>query len=224
MLEQISDCIWVAEEEFSLLGLHIGKRMTVVRLKDGKLLLHSPISMNELLLQELKKLGEIAYLVSPNLFHHLHINEWTNIEPKPIVYAPPHIEKKQPQLKVDFYFSEDLKPSWQEELEIYLLKGTRAHETIFFHKESKTLIVTDLVMNFHHQTSLWERLMLSYLGTYKKLGCSKLFRAGIKDKKVFQRSIYKIYSLDFETIIMSHGKILKNAARYKFSKAFEWLI
>jgi hypothetical protein len=58
------------------LPLPFTTRMTVVRLSNGDLFLHSPIKFNEGLANELRRLGRVRHLVSPNQFHYAHIGEW----------------------------------------------------------------------------------------------------------------------------------------------------
>jgi hypothetical protein len=58
------------------LPLPFTTRMTVVRLSNGDLFLHSPIKFDERLAKELRQLGKVRHLVSPNQFHYAHIGEW----------------------------------------------------------------------------------------------------------------------------------------------------
>jgi hypothetical protein len=58
------------------LPLPFTTRMTVVRLSNGDLVLHSPITFDEGLAGELQRLGSVRHLVSPNQFHYAHIGEW----------------------------------------------------------------------------------------------------------------------------------------------------
>ena len=55
------------------LPLPFTTRMTVVRLSNGDLFLHSPIKFDERLAEELHGLGRVRHLVSPNQFHYAHI-------------------------------------------------------------------------------------------------------------------------------------------------------
>src|SRR5829696_10208832 len=54
------------------LPLPFTTRMTVVRLSNGDLFLHSPIRFDERLAKELRRLGTVHHLVSPNQFHYAH--------------------------------------------------------------------------------------------------------------------------------------------------------
>src|SRR4029450_4495679 len=58
------------------LPLPFTTRMTVVRLSNGDLFLHSPIRFEGGVANELLGLGVVRYLVSPNQFHYAHIGEW----------------------------------------------------------------------------------------------------------------------------------------------------
>ena len=57
------------------LPLPFTTRMTVVRLSNGDLLLHSPVKFDERLANELHGLGTVRHLVSPNQFHYAHIGD-----------------------------------------------------------------------------------------------------------------------------------------------------
>jgi hypothetical protein len=65
------------------LPLPFTTRMTVVRLSNGELFLHSPIQFDVRLANELLGLGAVRHLVSPNQFHYAHIGEWAKaLDPK----------------------------------------------------------------------------------------------------------------------------------------------
>jgi hypothetical protein len=64
------------------LPLPFTTRMTVVRLSNGDLVLHSPVKFDERLAKELHKLGTVRHLVSPNQFHYAHIGEWARASRK----------------------------------------------------------------------------------------------------------------------------------------------
>lgn len=55
------------------LPLPFTTRMTVVRLSNGDLFLHSPIKFAWTVAEELRNLGRIRHLVSPNQFHWVHV-------------------------------------------------------------------------------------------------------------------------------------------------------
>jgi hypothetical protein len=63
MLTKIDDSLWTADAPHLFFGLHIGTRMTVVKLRSGGLLLHSPVEMTEKLRAEVDALGPVRHIV-----------------------------------------------------------------------------------------------------------------------------------------------------------------
>lgn len=55
--------------------------MTVARLADGTLWVHSPIAPDKDLLSAIDGLGPVAWLIAPNSLHCRHIADWQAIYP-----------------------------------------------------------------------------------------------------------------------------------------------
>ncbi len=88
------DNIWiVAGKTVPFFGLPYSTRMTVVRLDDGTLWLHSPIELSRELLEEVKALGEVSYLLAPNSLHHLFVKDWQQAFPNALSYATEELAK-----------------------------------------------------------------------------------------------------------------------------------
>ena len=64
-LEQITADIFVQARPFNLFGFKIGVRMAIIRLQDG-LLIYSPVKMNPPLIEEIRLLGEVKWILAPN--------------------------------------------------------------------------------------------------------------------------------------------------------------
>src|SRR5688572_19012936 len=82
-------------------GFHIGTRMTVVRLPDKKLLVHSPVMLDDDLRAAVDREGEVAHIVCSNIYHHLHAKKWSETFPDAVVHAPRGLRKKRPDLRID---------------------------------------------------------------------------------------------------------------------------
>ena len=65
-LEPIAQDVWVAPMPHTVGGLRLGTRMTVVRLSDGSLFVHSPIVLYDALEQQIDSLGPVAHIVAPS--------------------------------------------------------------------------------------------------------------------------------------------------------------
>jgi len=76
------------------LPLPFSTRMTVVRLSNGDLFLHSPTRFERKLADALALLGPVRHLVSPNQFHYAHIGEWLEAFPEAVAWASPGVRQR----------------------------------------------------------------------------------------------------------------------------------
>jgi hypothetical protein len=195
------------------LPLPFTTRMTVVRLANGDLFLHSPIKFDGQLAKELCELGTPRHLVSPNQFHYAHIAEWAAAFPQAILWASPRVRQRARARHVDVEFTKDLGADapgeWREEIDQLLFPGGYFKEYIFFHKASKTLILTDAIINLELDkiSEPW-RTVTKLTGMYHPHG--QLF-FGMRLPLLFQRrkakaAIGKIHSWQPRRIVVSHGR------------------
>jgi hypothetical protein len=71
MLQPITDGIWSTTRPLRFLGLETGTRMTIVRLANGGLFVHSPVGLDPALRAEVDALGPVGAIVASSLFHNL---------------------------------------------------------------------------------------------------------------------------------------------------------
>lgn len=157
-LKPIAENIWVVDGDLIEMDAVVTKlpfstRMTVVRLPDGKLWCHSPIVPNQALFDRLDSLGQVAHLVSPNKIHYAYIAAWKERYPQALAWASPGVEERAAGQKNSVTFDRALTdqapPAWSDQLDQLIFKGSSyIEELVFFHKASKTLILTDLIENF----------------------------------------------------------------------------
>ena len=109
------------------LPLPFTTRMTVVRLSNGDLFLHSPIKFDERLAMELQGVGRVRHLVSPNQFHYAHIGEWARAFPETITWASPRVRRRARARNVDVDFTRDLNAiapeEWRSEIDQVFFPG-----------------------------------------------------------------------------------------------------
>src|SRR5215475_14245357 len=97
------------------LPLPFSTRMTVVRLKNGDLFLHSPIAFEATLAGRLQSMGRIGHLVSPNQFHYAHIGEWSRAFPDAVAWASPGVRACARARGIGVQFKTDLGAQASEE-------------------------------------------------------------------------------------------------------------
>ena len=126
-------------------------RMTVVRLGNGDLFIHSPIAFEPALADRLQAMGTVRHLVSPNQFHYAHIGEWSRAFPGAVAWASPRARKRARSRGIDVHFDRDIgiepPEEWRAEIDQTAVPGGIFGEIVFFHKESKTLILADTIIN-----------------------------------------------------------------------------
>src|SRR5215204_922201 len=193
------------------LPLPFTTRMTVVRLSSDDLFLHSPIKFDERVAKELHRM--IRHLVSPNQFHCAHIGEWERAFPEAISWASPRVRQRARARHVDIDFTRDLDANapeeWGEEIDQLLFPGGYFKEIIFFHKASRTLLLTDTIINLElDKVSEPWRTAAKLTGMYHPYG--QIF-FGMRLPLLFQRrkakaAIEKINSWQAQRIVLSHGR------------------
>jgi hypothetical protein len=84
-MRELGPQLWVAESPQRFGGIEIGTRMSIVRLADGGLFLHSPVPLGRVR-AALERLGRPRYAVAPNRLHHLYAAEYTAAFPELALY------------------------------------------------------------------------------------------------------------------------------------------
>jgi hypothetical protein len=77
---------------------HFPRRMTIVRLRDGRLVIFSAIALEEPEMREIEAFGDPAWLIVPNAHHRLDAGIWKKRYPALRVITPPAAREKVAQL------------------------------------------------------------------------------------------------------------------------------
>lgn len=225
MLEPLSDNIWVATRPFQFMGMETGTRMTVMRLANGRLVLHSPVQLDQELTLALRALGEPAYVLAPNRFHHLAIGDYLASFPGMSVLLAPGLDTKRGDLLCHGILPSDAPGEWRGQLEMVLFGGAPlVSEIVVFHVPSKTLVLTDLAFNFRHPKGLGLRLYLRVNGALDRMATPWLMRRLTRDKLAARESLRRVLKWDFERIVVSHGEVVEDHARLIFEDTFSWVL
>jgi hypothetical protein len=122
------------------------RRMTVVRLKDGRLVIYSAIALHEEEMRELEAFGEPEYLVVPNELHRMDAKSWKARYPHMMVVAPGGARDKVSEVVPVDCSTVDFDDS---RVRLETIAGTGECEIALFVKTitGTTLIVNDLIWN-----------------------------------------------------------------------------
>lgn len=218
LTEFVPDTIWLKAYPVHYSGLDFAARMSVVRLSNGGLMLHSPCEMDEGTCAAIADLGCVRCIVAPGSFHYLHVASAQAAFPAASTFLCPGIERKVPRLAFDWLLSDQAPPEWHGILDQVLVRGTRfMWEVAFFHRASKTLILVDLIEYFGDRTAcvdwklkLWWKVVFRM---WNEPAPAPEYRFGWKDRQAARRSLETVLDWDFERIVLSHGELIESRAK-----------
>jgi len=94
------------------------------------------------------------------------------------------------------------------------------NEVVFLHRESRTLILTDLIFNFTSDLPLLTKVFLKLDGAYNNFSVPRLLRYFvIKDWVKARESFGRLLAWDFDRVILAHGSILETGGHEAMNKA-----
>ena len=223
MKEFFKNTIYIDEIPLRFFGMQLGTRMTIIRLKNGKLFLHSPTKLSPKLIEKINNLGKVAFIVAPNKLHHLFLASYVEQYPNAIFYAAPGLAKKRKDIKFNENLKDQPNKEWSDELDQMIFNGCAfMKEVFFFHKSSKTLIVTDFMQSMHVHHNFFERIVGRIGGVYNNPSPPRDLRLMFYlDRKKTRQSIKRVNEWDFDKIILSHGKLITKNAKEVFHNAFK---
>lgn len=225
MLEKLAENLWVVNRPLKLAGLPLGTRMTVLRLADGGLLLHSPTQLDDETRIGLDQLGPVRYVVAPNSVHHLFVQPYQDQYHDAEFWTVPEVVEKNPSLRSPHLLTEGTPVNWALELHTETIAGaSKFHEVVFFHKPSQTLIVTDLLFNLKPPPGIFKWALYKFMKISSPVGVSRYGRLTFGNGSEFKTAIHKILEWDIERIIMCHGEIVDENAKEALRAGFQYLL
>lgn len=224
-LRQLAPDLWIAERSQRFFGLEVGARMTVIRLANGRLLLHSPLPLDAPLRAELDRIGAVSYAVAPSRVHHLYAGDVAKSYPAARLWIAPGLQLKRPDLRYEAILGDDAPEEWRGEVEQTFFRGRPfENEVAFYHPASRTMITCDLAFNFRERTPTTTRLFMSLVRSYGYFGPTKLDPLLIRDRKKARASLERILAWDFDRVIVSHGDVLEHDGNALLRQGYAWLL
>lgn len=224
-LRRLDEGLWTAEAGQRFVGLEIGARMTVVQLGSGGLLLHSPVEASAELVREVVEIGPVNYLVAPNLLHHMYLEGWQEACPGAATYVAPGLLEKRPELSVSGILEEAPHSDWASDVDQIQVAGFPfASEVVFFHRSSRTLILTDLAFRIGPESPFLTRTVFRAIGGYGSLSPSLLEKVMIRDRQAFRHSLERVLEWPFARVIVAHGDICETGGREELTRSYTWIL
>src|SRR3569833_1042485 len=230
-MKPISDNIWNADTDIPLGRIQLPVRMTVIRLGNGALLLHSPIPYSIALRRELELVGRIEWLVAPSIAHWMYVKEWQKAVPQAVTFAVPGLRLRQQVqasgMRIDRELSDEAPAQWNGEIEVVLLSAPWYAECALFHVASRTLVLTDVVQNID-PSSLppAARAVGRLLGNTQPRAMAPVYlRALLRlGGRGFQRAAARLVSFAAERVVFAHGQWFDRNGRARLQHSLRWAL
>jgi len=236
-LKPVAENIWIVDGPiidmkyfFLPVSIPFPTRMTIVRLANGDLWVHSPGELPASLKAEIDALGPVAHIVAPNRIHYWWVADWAKTYPAARLYAAPGVreqaEKKKP-FALDEELTDEVPVAWAGEIDQVAVPGGFLTEIDFFHRASRTLILTDLIENFEEAKieTGWVKPLMRWSGAADPDGAMPIdLRATFRGHEdAFRAAVKTMIGWAPERILLAHGRWYDKDAVAELKRAFRWL-
>lgn len=232
-LKPLADDVWIADGPVIRMrwlwtSIPFPTRMTVVRLSDGGLWIHSPTELTPSLKAEIDALGPVRFLVAPNKIHYWWVRDWQLAYPGVLSFAAPRVEERAAARGAVFDRILDASPvaEWSGEIGHVLVPGSFMVEADFIHRPSGTLILADLIENFEAARlhgRFW-RLLCRIGGVLDPHGSMprdlRMTFAGHRAE--VRRAVDTMIGWSPMRIVIAHGRCYDANAVGELRRAFHW--
>ena len=207
-------------------GFPYPTRMAIAKLADGGLWVWSPIAVSDELAEAVEALGPVRHIVSPNKIHHLFLAEWIERWPDARVYSAPGLARRKPDIRFDAELGDEPDPAWAADIDQVIFRGSLAmEEVVFFHRESNTAIVCDLIQR-HPESAMtgFKGMLMRLDGLVGEKGSTpREWRASFLKRKPARAARDKVLSWKPERLLIAHGECVQNGATGVIKDALAWI-
>ncbi len=233
-LKPVAENVWIVDGPAIRFGMPWPKmkfptRMTIVRLASGELFVHSPTHLTEDLREAIDALGTVRHIVAPNRIHYWWVPFWKQAFPEAQIWLAPRI-REQAAGRIDFdareFASVDGYP-WDKEMFTLPIAGSFMTEVEFFHRASRTLVLTDFIENFEPRKLSFPMRVLTWLGGVQDPDGQmprdmRLTFSAQKD--ALKAAVETMIGWQPERVIIAHGRWYQRDGTKELKRAFRWLL
>ena len=228
-LQAFAKDVWIADgPRVRDFGVMFTTRMEVVKLSNGLLWVNSPVVVPFDTLQRITQLGPVRYLVAATPRHVWRLEMWHTLFPEAELWAPrstPFTLKKG-YLPLTGILGDGPPQGWADDLDQLVFKGNPLiEEVLFFQRESRTVILDDLIQ-IHPivKGKPFRNALFKLAGVASPDGgVPHDIRMTFTNRKLARRSLERLLSWDFDRLIIAHGPCIEKDAKPFVREAFRWL-
>jgi len=232
VLKPVAPDLWIVDSgPLRAIGLAVPVRMTVVRLTNGELWLHSPTRYTEHLGLELGQLGSVRHLIAPNVAHWSFLKAWQARCSGAVTWAAPGLRGRRQVKNSGVVLHRDLGSSspeaWVSDIDQVIVPGGLGlNEVAFFHRSTRTLVLTDLIENFESEkVSPLVRPLVRFAGAMAPDGKAPIHvRFAINRKReAAAEAAQRLLDWKPKRVIFAHGRWFNRDATARLRHSLRWL-
>jgi hypothetical protein len=202
-------------------GVRLRARTSIIRLDDGRLLVHSPAPPSDDLVKQIADLGEVSWLFVPNCFHHLGTPAAAATFPSAKVVSPKSAAARNADLRIDVDIHAPAFADAVPELALIPLDGVPfLDETLLYHRPTETLFGADVVLRADAKDHWSWRFAARLTGCYERVRVPPDVRKKIADRSAASRSLQALRALPIKRIVVAHGAVIEESPLAQFLDAW----
>jgi len=187
----------------------LGRWMTIARMNDGRLVVHSAVALPEDQMARIDEWGEVAFIVVPNRFHRLDAAAFAERYPEAKVVCPAGAKAKvEAVVPVDLGYDEF---EGDDVVSIDYVAGLKESEGVMRVRDAEgvTLVFTDLLFNKKHGKG-FGGLIMRMIGSSGGPKVTPLFRMmALKDKPALREALLGLAETEgLVRLVPGHGRII----------------
>ncbi|KQM41625.1 hypothetical protein ASE59_03335 [Sphingomonas sp. Leaf10] len=227
----IADDVWVVDSgPINAMGLRLPVRMTIVRLGNGELILHSPTRYSPELAAAVAELGTIRHLIAPNVAHWTFVADWQRAYPATTMWAAPGLsdraQVRASGLRIDRELDDTAPAEWADALQQGVITGAAGFSEMWFlHRPSRTLILVDLIENLEPDKLPPVERWLMQAAAATRGTTARYLRIPVRlGGDAAKAAVRAMIALRPERVIFAHGTIFETDGAARLARAFDWLV
>lgn len=228
-LQPFAENLWIIDgPPVRDMGVMFTTRMAVAKLSDGSLWVNSPVSVPFDTLKRITEIGPVKYLLAATPRHVWRLAAWHTLFPEARLWTPrttPFTLKKG-HLPFTGILGNEPPQSWKDDFDQLAFKGNPLiEEVLFFHKQSRTVIIDDLIqIHPNVRGKPFRNALFKLEGVASPHGGVPLdIRLSFTNRDLALQSLERLMSWDFDKLVIAHGACIEGDAKPFVERAFQWL-
>jgi hypothetical protein len=228
----VADGVWIVDAEpVHAGGLPLPLRMSIIRLASGDLLLHSPTPYTPGLRRRIEELGPIRHLIAPSVGHWMFLRDWQRACANATTWAVPGLRERsqvrRAGVRIDAVLGDTAPDIWAGEIDQVLVQAPVFKEVDLFHRPSRTLLLTDLVLNLENdRLPVLARPLAHLLGIVAPRGKAPIYvRLLLRaNQREVMQAAARLIAFQPKRVIFSHGGWFEDDATEKLRRSLAWIL